>query len=81
MEQYKEKLLSTGVDEKLVNQSLKNKNLITSWIQILDISKIALPCERKYGVLFYELASTLIPQAQPHLEILSRFIVQEKIKR
>ena len=82
MEQnIKDKLISTGVNPKTVEESLKNAQRLQLWNQVVDLSKIALPCDKKFGNLFYDLVTKLVPKAQEHVELLSKMIASEEIKK
>lgn len=60
----KDKLLSTGVNAKTVDESLKNAPRLQLWTQVVELSKIALPCDKKFGNLFYDLVTKVVPKAQ-----------------
>ena len=76
-EEYKNLFISTGKTEKEIEKTLKNKDLCALWSEVINESKIKLPCDKVLGNLLFELANKDGPNTKYNPALVSRLIGYE----
>ena len=76
-EKEKNIFLSTGKTEKEIEKALKNKDLCALWSEVINESKVKLPCDKVLGNLLFELANKVGPNTKYNLALVSRLIAFE----
>lgn len=73
-----ERLSKIGLQKDVIKNALANKKLAAKLGEILDIAKID-SCPKQKGALLYKIATKLPPGFEKRLELITKYVAEDKI--